>query len=310
MKTLSALLNDWRCPQCGDQTTRDSKGQGFVRHLNNSNCDFERGEKDENDYIGKTEFKREDTYRNRMAIATREWTKEFYEKNPPWKKHIREKLSSILLETTDFDETGTLPQEIENQRTLIVGYIKLNVMVDQIQQCEYYLRRFPFRYLPVDRSSHVTNICEMYFRKCYQFKDRLKKYLTNLKAQVPSLEVGPVIKQYSRIFKRELKARNTIHHKDQFSDLTIEKVFINENILTEPADCDYEYRRATRFWILEIQSTVLILNQIIEALAKTTIEGVPFLSQFNVPPNEIHVTIERYATKAPSGSCSRANVEK
>ena len=302
MKTLSALLNDWRCPQCGDQTTTDSKGQGFVRHLNNSNCDFERGEKDENDHIGKTEFKRKDTYRNRMSIATREWMKEFYEGNPVWRKYIRKKLSSILSETTDFDETATLPQETENQRELIVGYITLNIMVDDIQECEYYLRRFPFRDLPVDRSSHVTNVCEMYFSKCYQFKERLKKYLNIFKNQVPGLQVGPVIKQYSRIFERELKSRNAVHHHERFSDLTIEKVFLNEKILTDLADRDYEYRRATRFWIREIQSTVLTLDQIVEEVAKATLEKVPFLSRFNVPPKEVHVTIKRSVTRAPSGS--------
>ena len=302
MKTLSALRNDWRCPQCGGQTTRDSKGQGFVRHLNNSNCEFERGERDENDFSGKIEFKLKDTYRNRMSIATREWTKEFHERNPIWRKYIREKLSNILFDTTDFDEKGTLPQEIENQRVLIVGYITLNVMIEDIQQCEYYLRRFPFRGLPVDRSSHVTNICEMYFNKCYQFKDRLKKYLNTLKAQVPSLEVGPVIKIYSRILEQELKARNAIHHKERFSDVTIEKIFLKERVLTDLAVRDYEYRRATGFWIREIQSTILRLNQIVEAVAKTTIEGVSFLSKFNVPPNEIHVTIERYVTKTSSGS--------
>ena len=302
MKTLSALRNDWRCPKCSDQTTRDSKGQGFVRHLHNSNCDFERGERDENDFSGKTEFKLKDTYRNRMSIATRQWTKEFHDSNPIWRKHIREKLSYILSETTDFDDKSALPKEIENQRVLIVGYITLNVMIEDIQQCEYYLRRFPFRGLPVDRSSHVTNICEMYFNKCYQFKDRLKKYLTTLKSQVPGLEVGSAIKQYNRIFEQELKARNAIHHKEQFSDLTIEKIFLNEKMLTNLAVRDYEYRRATGFWIREIQSTVLILNQIVEAVAKATIERVPFLSQFNVPPNEIQVRIERYVTKTPSGS--------
>ncbi|MDE0000538.1 MAG: hypothetical protein OXQ89_22575 [Rhodospirillaceae bacterium] len=303
MKTLSALRNGWRCPQCGDQTTRDSKGQGFVRHLYNSDCDFERGERDENDFIGKIEFKRADTYRNRMSIANRQWTKELFERNPSWRKYTREKLSNILLENNrnDFDETGTLPQEIEHQRVLMLGYITLNVMIEEVQECEYYLRRFPFQDLPVDRSSHVTNICEMYFSKCYQFKERLKQYLNTLKVQVPGLEVGPVIKQYRRIFERELKVRNAIHHEERFSDLTIEKLFLKEKILADQAVRYDEYRRVTSFWIREIQATVLRLNQIVEAVAKATIENVSFLSKFNVPPNEIHVTIERDVTKTSSG---------
>ena len=302
MKTLSALRNDWRCPQCGDETTRDHKGQGFVRHLHNSNCNFERGERDETDFIGKTEFKRRDTYRNRMSIATREWTKQFCDKNPSWRKHIRERLSYIIFESSDFDEKGTLPQEVEDQRMLIVEYITLSLMIEEIQQCEYYLRRFPFRGLPVDRSSHVTNVCEMYFNKCYQFKDRFKRYLNTLKTQVPGFEVGAVIRRYSRTFDRELRARNAIHHRERFSDLTIEKIFLYERLLTDVAVRNYEYRRATSFWIREIQSTVLRLNQIVEEVAKTTLEGVSFLSQFNVPPSEIHVTIECYVPTPPNGS--------
>lgn len=302
MKTLSALRNDWRCPQCGDQTTRDQKGQGFVRHLHNSKCDFERGEKDDTDFRGRIEFELRDTYRNRMSIATREWMKQFHDRNPDWRNYIREKLSKIIFDNSDFDEKGTLPQEIEDQRVLIVEYITLNVMIEEIQQCEYYLQRFPFRDFPVDRSSHVTNICEMYFNKCYQFKDRLKRYLNTLKTQVPGLDVGAAIKMYSQTFDQELRARNAIHHKDRFSDLTIERIFLYERILADVTVRDYEYRKATIFWIREIQSTVLGLNQIVEAVAKTTLEGVSFLSQFNVPPSEIHVTIERYSTKTSDGS--------
>ena len=302
MKTLSALRNDWRCPQCGDETTRDHKGQGFVRHLHNSNCNFERGERDATDFIGKTEFKLRDTYRNRMSIATREWTKQFCDKNPSWRKYIREKLSNIIFESSDFDEKGGLLQEVEHQRVLIVEYITLELMIEEIQQCEYYLRRFPFGSLPVDRSSHVANICEMYFNKCYQFKDRFKRYLNTLKVQVPSLEVGPAVKMYSRMFDRELKARNAVHHKGRFSDLTIEKIFLYEIRPTDVAARDYEYRRTIRFWIREIQITILRVNQIVEAVARTTLEGLSFLSQYNVPPSEIHVTTERYVTKSPNGS--------
>ena len=232
--------------------------------MHNSHCDFESGEKDETDFSEKTEFTLEDTYRNRMPLATREWTKQFYDSNPVWRKYIRKKLSNIMFNTSDFDEKGALSQEVEDQRMLIVEYITLNLMIEEIQQCEYYLRRFPFRGLPVDRSSHVTNVCEMYFKKCYQFKDRFKRYLNTLKTQVPDFEVGPIIRKYSRTFDRELKARNAIHHRERFSDMTIEKVFLYERFLTDVAARNYEYRRATSFWIREIQSTILRLNQIVE----------------------------------------------
>ncbi len=46
MKTSSANKNNSRCPECDDHLTQDTAKQGFVRHKNNPNCDFERGERD------------------------------------------------------------------------------------------------------------------------------------------------------------------------------------------------------------------------------------------------------------------------
>ena len=46
MKTSTAEKNRYVCPRCGDNMARDHAGLGFVRHKNNPNCDFERGERD------------------------------------------------------------------------------------------------------------------------------------------------------------------------------------------------------------------------------------------------------------------------
>jgi len=42
MKTSTARANGWRCPKCNDGTSRDETGQGYVRHLTNRNCSFEK----------------------------------------------------------------------------------------------------------------------------------------------------------------------------------------------------------------------------------------------------------------------------
>lgn len=47
MKTSTAKANGYRCPKCGDETTRDGAGLGYVRHTRNPNCEFEKGERDE-----------------------------------------------------------------------------------------------------------------------------------------------------------------------------------------------------------------------------------------------------------------------
>ncbi len=46
MRTSSAEANGWKCPACGDDTTQDPSGKGYVAHRTNPNCDFERGERD------------------------------------------------------------------------------------------------------------------------------------------------------------------------------------------------------------------------------------------------------------------------
>lgn len=46
MKTSTARANGWRCPDCGDSTSRDETGQGYVRHLTNRDCSFEKGMRD------------------------------------------------------------------------------------------------------------------------------------------------------------------------------------------------------------------------------------------------------------------------
>ena len=46
MKASTAAEHGFRCPKCGDRTTRDLREKGFVRHLTNPSCDFEKGERD------------------------------------------------------------------------------------------------------------------------------------------------------------------------------------------------------------------------------------------------------------------------
>ena len=297
MKTLTAIRNDGRCPKCGDQTSEDRKGRGFVRHLGNPNCDFQRGEKDARVSPSEIHIGLEDTYRNRMATAIRAWMAFELEKYPGWRESNRKKFGCILaMKTEDYDSEPdfTFPKEMEDQRILIVGYLTLTLTVDSLRECQYYLRRFPFRDLPVTRSSHVINVCEMYFSRCYQFKQRLKNYLNALDAQVPvTLSVGPALKQFGKVFDRELKIRNQIHHHNQYSDITIDRFYLQNTAWAKDwlgRDC--EYRQLTRFWIGEIRRTVGSLEKILEDIARLTLENCVFLSKFNVPAQRLQKEIE------------------
>lgn len=49
VRTSTAEKNNYICPACGDALRQDSAGRGFVRHVGNRECQFERGLKDSGD---------------------------------------------------------------------------------------------------------------------------------------------------------------------------------------------------------------------------------------------------------------------
>lgn len=54
VKTSTAEKNNYRCPACGDELHGDPSGRGFVRHVSNPHCLFEKGKKDAPDTMGST----------------------------------------------------------------------------------------------------------------------------------------------------------------------------------------------------------------------------------------------------------------
>jgi len=46
VRTSTAEKHGFRCPLCGDDLRQDHKGRGFVKHVTNPYCSFERGERD------------------------------------------------------------------------------------------------------------------------------------------------------------------------------------------------------------------------------------------------------------------------
>lgn len=46
VRTSTAGTNNHRCPSCGDALTQDASGKGFVAHVSNRSCLFERGQRD------------------------------------------------------------------------------------------------------------------------------------------------------------------------------------------------------------------------------------------------------------------------
>jgi hypothetical protein len=112
----------------------------------------------------------------------------------------------VIVYRPPFEDAFTFPPEIEKQHAVVYQYIGLQQTVETLKECEYYFRRYPFRGLPVSRASHITNVCEMYFGRFYEFKERLKKYFEAVKAVSPNhnLDIGKFIRQYEKIFDDEL----------------------------------------------------------------------------------------------------------
>ena len=283
MKTSSAMRNRGRCPERDDHTTGDRQNRGFVRHRTNTACDFERGKRDAS---VTTESR---PCHARLMAAIVEWMQRLNE-YPGWDEWNRQKLKYTLFFDDFDDDDGVrrlgdfeLPKDLEEQHTIVIGYVRLSGMVDNIRECEYYFRRFPFRGLPVTRASHVTNVCEMYFSKFYQFEEMFEDYLAALRAFVPGIRIGSVVRQFRKIFKQELRSRHHIHHKDRFSDVSIGRVFLNEKVIGSKRRQvqQYQYRQLVKFWVREVRRSVGQFELILETVAEVTLDRCPFLSKFD-----------------------------
>lgn len=213
---------------------------------------------------------------------------------PGWKDWQRERFKNTLY----FDDP-VLPyneknlgdfefsKDIDKQHKVIYEYIGLIQTLESLKQCEYYFRRYPFRGLPVSRSDHITNICEMYFSQFYEFRERLKKQLNAVSALAPadSVKVGPYIKIFDRVFKPELRERNRVHHHDRFSDIAIDQVFLMDTLsigLVDDKGWKKEhlvaYRKVANEWVKRVRTRSRLLENLLEAIADTNLSNCTFLS--------------------------------
>jgi len=183
----------------------------------------------------------------------------------------------------DFD----LPVDMRNRHELVMRYLYLLDTVNSLKDCEFYFRRYPFRGLPVTKHAHLTNVCEMYFGRFYEFRERLKRYFEALKSLVPadSVAIGQFIKLFSREFDAELRERNGVHHHTRFDDVGIDRVFLS-GILVESGDLDRlwkrqqdaAYRVFVNEWVDRVRRRSARLEAFVEAVASATLESCDFLN--------------------------------
>ena len=109
-----------------------------------------------------------------MSEAVRTWIVKL-DDNPAWIEWKRKHVAHTLYfgessETPDNLGDFVFPPMVEKQHAIVFGYLGLEQTAWSLKECEYYLRRYPFRGLPVTRHGHMTNVCEMYFGRFYEFR--------------------------------------------------------------------------------------------------------------------------------------------
>lgn len=232
-----------------------------------------------------------------MTEAIQGWIRGL-EDYPGWKEWNKRKFRHTLFfdsigssQTEEDEREFTFSEEVEKQRLVIMGYLELNINIDSLKECEYYFRRYPFRDLPVTRSNHITNICEMYFSRCYQFKQRLKEYFRAVVDVAPTHAVSVVkdaatdlFKTFDKEFKKELKARNRTHHHERFSEIEIARIALKEMLaetpenLIEQEEQLHEYRKAIKYWVQQVRASGVRMDTYLEHVAALTLGCCEFLS--------------------------------
>ena len=195
-------------------------------------------------------------------------------------------LDDTLSEQTDKVKPIALPLEIELQHAVVGRYLELCDLVLSVKSCEYYFRRFPFNGLPVTRHEHLSNVCELYFSRIYQFKERLKHLVDAVDVLVPKhgIQFGPFIKQFAKEFDQEIRERNQIHHFQRFADLDIERVYLtgmHDVVFPNKgwkAEQRLYYRKVAKEWAQRLRKRGARLDAFLEAVAEALLLGCPFLA--------------------------------
>lgn len=226
---------------------------------------------------------------SRMSNAIGLWLKSL-DSEPGWNDWRRTRIAYTL--TWDYPyspkpepskQKFVFSEELERQHSLVERYLSLQQAVILLKDCEYYFRRYPFKGLPVSRHDHILNICEMYFNRFYEFRERMKKFFAALKLASPNhgLDIGGFIKLYDKIFDQELRSRNGVHHDSRFEYVGMERLFLFTMASHKDdgwkRDHIVEYRKLANVWAKRVRKRSITLETFLEAIAKATLTSCSFL---------------------------------
>ncbi len=151
-----------------------------------------------------------------------------------WLEWQKQKIDHVLFfdefphKISTMAEEFIFPNEIEKKHAVVMAYLEVLQSSIAIHECKLYFTRYPFRNNGVQKAQHLSNMCELYFNKFYQFKERVK----NLSNKINEVDkeskkiFGAIVKNFGKEFKSELSQRNKIHHFSRFEDIEVSRLSI------------------------------------------------------------------------------------
>ncbi|ASJ90203.1 hypothetical protein CBR61_04195 [Porphyrobacter sp. CACIAM 03H1] len=199
--------------------------------------------------------------------------------------------------------------EINRQHEAILAYLSLAQSFYTLQQCEFYFRRYPFAHLPVSKEDHIRNMCEMYFNRFYEFKERLKRCLNAVDATIEgTINTGPVLKSFAKDFDQELRARNSIHHHERFDDGAIHGIglalIMGYSDKVGPGWRDVAnrgYRRSSAEWAARVKRRSKMVETYLEAVAGAMLDMCSYLQ-----PEAAKASVTPSVTRSAKSPAARA----
>ncbi|SNS30768.1 MULTISPECIES: hypothetical protein [unclassified Azospirillum] len=208
---------------------------------------------------------------------------------PGWREWNKKKMHATMffdgvVPVCEIDEF-IFPDKIEKQHEIVMSYFYLEDSILDMKNVEFYFRRYPFRGLPISRYSHITNVCEMYFNKFYEFSERTKKHFEKIKKYNPETKAnfGKFISRFKKEFECELKERNLTHHHRKFQDISIDRLFITDVLSDNEIDknmvrlLDFRYREVRNEWVNRVRARSAKAELYLNSVADFTVKSCDFL---------------------------------
>lgn len=240
--------------------------------------------------LNELEMSTSSSAQERMSYAVGDWIHKM-QAYPGWHEWKRSQIGYTLNFDDEFMHTEKFPEEfkfsleIEREHAVLTLYLDLLSTANALRDVEWYFRRHPFSGAPVSRESHLRYVCEMYFGRFYQFRERLKGLSIAVKKLAPDhgLDFGKFIKTFDKEFDQEIRARHGIHHHVAFDEVAISRVALLElSGLSDESESrkralQSHYRKTAKDWALRAKRRSETLDHYVEAVAEALLKTCPFL---------------------------------